>query len=113
MNKESILSHTFEKIQNYIHKNEAIQPVVNYQEPSSLRQTLKASVVDEPAGEEEFLKMMDQYLEFAVKTGNKQFLNQLYSGFNLPAFIGDMLTSLTNTSMYTYEVAPAATIIEK
>ena len=26
---------------------------------------------DEPVGEEEFLKMMDQYLEFAVKTGNK------------------------------------------
>lgn len=108
-----ILSACFDKILNYIRKNDGGQPVVTYQEPSSLQQILKPAVGDEPAGEEEFLKMMDQYLEFAVKTGNKQFLNQLYSGFNLPAFIGDMLTSLTNTSMYTYEVAPVATLIEK
>jgi glutamate/tyrosine decarboxylase-like PLP-dependent enzyme len=113
MNRKTLLATSFEKIQNYLNKYEETQPVVDYQEPSSLQQILKPTVGDEPMGEEKFLKMMDQYLEFAVKTGNKQFLNQLYSGFNLPAFIGDMLTSLTNTSMYTYEVAPAATIIEK
>ncbi len=113
MSQERILSASFGKILHYIREKDDEQPVVNYRNPSSLQQILKASVGDEPVGEEEFLKMMDQYLEFAVKTGNKQFLNQLYSGFNLPAFIGDMLTTLTNTSMYTYEVAPAATIIEK
>ena len=113
MNKETLLAASFEKIQNYIRKNEETQPVVNYHTPASLQQILQASVGDEPVGEEEFLKMMDHYLEYAVKTGNKQFLNQLYSGFNFPAFVGDMLTSLTNTSMYTYEVAPAATLIEK
>jgi glutamate/tyrosine decarboxylase-like PLP-dependent enzyme len=112
-NKEALLAASFQKIQNYIQKNEETESVVKYQQAGSLQQILQPAVGDEPAGEEEFLMMMDQYLEFAVKTGNKQFLNQLYSGFNLPAFIGDMLTTLTNTSMYTYEVAPAATIIEK
>ena len=111
--EDHILSVLFEKVKTYIRQNEESLPVVSYQEPSMLQKLLQPVVGDEPAGEEEFLKMMDQYLEFAVKTGNKQFLNQLYSGFNLPAFIGDMLTTLTNTSMYTYEVAPAATIIEK
>jgi len=111
--EDHILSALFEKIQTYLRNNEETHPVVNYQDPSALHQILQPAVGDEPAGEEKFLKMIDQYLEFAVKTGNKQFLNQLYSGFNLPAFIGDILTSLINTSMYTYEVAPAATIIEK
>lgn len=51
-------------------------------------------------------------MEYSVKTGNKQFMNQLYSGFNFPAFIGEVFTALANTSMYTYEVAPVATTIE-
>lgn len=113
MNQERILSASFDKILHYIRENDDEQPVVDYHTPASLQQILQATVGEEPVGEEEFLKMMDQYLEFAVKTGNKQFLNQLYSGFNFPAFLGDVLTTLTNTSMYTYEVAPAATIIEK
>ncbi len=113
MNNENILSFTFEKIHNYIQQKKETQPVVTYQDPSSLQQILKPAVDNDPVDEQDFLKLIDQYLEFAVKTGNKQFLNQLYSGFNFPAFLGDMLTSLTNTSMYTYEVAPAATIIEK
>ena len=56
--------------------------------------------------------MLDKYLEYSVKTGNKQFVNQLFSGFNFPAFIGEVFTTLANTSMYTYEVAPVATMIE-
>jgi glutamate/tyrosine decarboxylase-like PLP-dependent enzyme len=63
--------------------------------------------------EDEFLGLIDHYLEFSVRTADKQFLNQLYSGFNLPAFIGELLTIATNTSMSTYEVAPVATLIEK
>lgn len=113
LNQKRMLTASFEKVLHYIRKNNDEQPVVNYRDPASLQQFLQPTVGDEPAGEEEFLKMIDQYLEFAVKTGNKQFLNQLYSGFNFPAFLGDVLTTLTNTSMYTYEVAPAATIIEK
>jgi glutamate/tyrosine decarboxylase-like PLP-dependent enzyme len=113
MNKETLLATSIEKIKSYIGQNDKSASAVNYTEPKHLQKILKVSVNDEPVTEDEFLKMMDQYLEYAVKTGNKQFLNQLYSGFNLPAFIGDILTSLTNTSMYTYEVAPAATIIEK
>jgi glutamate/tyrosine decarboxylase-like PLP-dependent enzyme len=42
-----------------------------------------------------------------------QFFNQLYAGFNTPAFLGEVFTALTNTSMYTYEVAPVATLVEQ
>ncbi len=53
------------------------------------------------------------YLTHAVKTAHPSYFNQLWGGFNAACFMGDMLTSATNTSMYTHEVAPIATLIEK
>ncbi len=112
---EKILNSTFEKIKSYIRQNqhEENTPVVNYTEPTLLRSILSPQITDDPVTENEFLQMVSNYLTYAVKTNNKQFFNQLFSGFNLPAFIGDMLTTLTNTSLYTYEAAPAASIIEE
>ncbi len=111
---EKILNSTFEKIKSYIRQNEHEEntPVVNYKEPAQLRNILSPQITDDPVTENEFLQLVNNYLTYAVKTNNKQFFNQLYSGFNLPAFIGDMLTTLTNTSLYTYEAAPAASLIE-
>ena len=101
------------KILEYIREdNESYIPVVKFKTPEELKNAINFEVEKQGASEIEFLKMIDKYLEYSVRTGNKQFLNQLYSGFNLPAFIGEVITALTNTSMYTYEVAPVATLIE-
>ena len=111
---EKILTSTFEKIKSYIrqNQNEENTPVVHYKEPAQLRNILSPQITNDPVTENEFLQLVNNYLTYVVKTNNRQFFNQLYSGFNLPAFIGDMLTTLTNTSLYTYEAAPAASIIE-
>jgi len=108
-----ILSQSFEKIKNYLitHQDTNL-PIVKFKTPSELTALINFEVKPEAVSEEAFLKLLDQYLDYSVKTGNKQFLNQLYSGFNFPAFIGEVFTALTNTSMYTYEVAPVATGIE-
>lgn len=53
------------------------------------------------------------YLTHAVKTAHPKYFNQLWGGFSAPCLMGDLLTSATNTSMYTHEVAPVATLIEK
>ncbi|MBE0663364.1 MAG: glutamate decarboxylase [Bacteroidales bacterium] len=114
MNEQIILSEVFEKIHRYIESNADNQkPVVNYKSPAELVSLINMQIEDSGVDQNEFLELVDQYLNYSVRTGNKQFLNQLYSGFNFPAFIGDMLTTLANTSMYTYEVAPVATEIEK
>ena len=69
----------------------------------------------DPAGcsLDEIYDFIDSYLEYSVRTGHRQFLNQLWSGFTLPGLLGDLFTSLTNTSMYTYEVSPVATLLER
>jgi len=111
MKEPKLLSEAFEKLKNYLRNSEK-QPVVKFKSPSELKQLIDFPVKQAGVSEHEFLDLLDNFLDYSVKTGNKQFLNQLYAGFNLPAFIGEMFTALTNTSMYTYEVAPVATLVE-
>ncbi|MCF8222703.1 MAG: aspartate aminotransferase family protein [Bacteroidales bacterium] len=114
MDKGDLINLVFEKVKEYLEKNnDNTIPVVKYIEPQSLAEEVQAEVGELPLSGKEFLEYADKYFEYAVRTGNKQFFNQLYSGFNLPAFLGELITIATNTSMYTYEVAPVATVIEK
>ncbi len=85
--------------------------VLSYTEPKELQQQLALQIPKE-GQPEEILKEVKRYLSHAVRTAHPQYLNQLFGGFNLPAFVGEILTAATNTSMYTYEVAPAATLME-
>jgi len=113
MNDLRILEESFDKIKSYIQGNYAnTQKIVEFKTPSELYELINLPVSEKGISENEFLELLDKYLDYSVKTGNKQFLNQLYSGFNFPAFIGEVFTVLANTSMYTYEVAPVATLIE-
>lgn len=113
MNELNILSEAFDKIKKYLQNNsDNAKPVVKFKLPAELNEIIDFPVKQTRVSEQEFLELLDKYLEYSVRTGNKQFLNQLYSGFNFPAFIGEVFTILANTSMYTYEVAPVATMIE-
>lgn len=113
MNELNILSEAFDKIKKYLQNNsDNAKPVVKFKLPAELNEIFDFPVKQARVSEQEFLELLDKYLEYSVRTGNKQFLNQLYSGFNFPAFIGEVFTILANTSMYTYEVAPVATTIE-
>jgi len=75
---------------------EAIGPV-----PGDGRQPPKA-VLDAAA----------KILQYSVRTGHPRFFNQLFGGVDSPGIVGEWLTALLNTSMYTYEVAPALTVME-
>jgi glutamate/tyrosine decarboxylase-like PLP-dependent enzyme len=112
MNNENLLDKSFKKIKHYIEKYDDDSATLKFKGPRELRETIDFKISEKGVSENEFLSLVDHYLDFSVRTGDKQFLNQLYSGFNLPAFIGEMLTIATNTSMSTYEVAPVATLIE-
>ena len=113
MNELNILSESLKKVTNYLENNQnRNQPIVKFKKPSELKKLINFEIDKQGVSEQDFLKLIDQYLEYSVKTGNKQFVNQLFSGFNFPAFIGELFTVLANTSMYTYEVAPVATTIE-
>ena len=114
MTNKDVLHKAFELISNYqIKVKSDNEKVVNYIKPEVLKEKLDFKIPTKSKTYTDLFSDIENYLEYSVKTGNKQFLNQLYSSENLPAIIGEFVTAITNTSMYTYEVAPMATLIEK
>lgn len=87
--------------------------VIDYQSPEDLKEAFNLTISEVGTSFDEIINDAESYLDKSVKTTNKFFFNQLYGGFNIIAILGEIITSLTNTSMYTYEVAPLATLIEK
>lgn len=108
MNKDNILTQVFEKLNVYLGKD----TLIDLKTPDELHNIINFSIAEKGVSESEFLELINKYLDYSVNTNHPQFLNQLYAGFNFPAFIGEIFTALANTSMYTYEVAPVATLIE-
>lgn len=114
MGEESdLLRAVLPLIERYVAANaDAGTPVVEYADPASLREKFDPALSAEGVPLGELLGHVESYLRYGVRTGHRQFLNQLYGGFSPAGFLGDVITALTNTSMYTYEVAPVATLLE-
>ena len=55
----------------------------------------------------------DQILSQSVKTWNPMFMNQMFAGASFPAITGDLLASMMNPTLATWEMSPVATIIER
>jgi len=55
---------------------------------------------------------VDKILEYSVMTQHKRFYNQLYGQSTPEGLAGELLSGLSNASMYTYEVAPAFLLME-
>lgn len=90
-----------------------IGKVVEYQNYSMLKNKLQS--LDISIGSQSWDNVwatVDTYLDNSVKTAHPQYFNQLWAGQSEPALVGSIIEAIANTSMYTYEVAPVATIIE-
>jgi len=112
-NRNQVINNFFEIVKSYVNSlNIPDKKVVDYKTPAELRSMIKFPINDKGVAYDEIFEYINQYLNFSLVTGHKQFFNQFYSSFNLPAFMGEVITAITNTSMYTYEVAPVATLIE-
>ena len=88
-------------------------PVTEFLSPEELRARLKLELTEQGCRLEDLYGFVEDYLKHSVHTGHRQYFNQLWSGFTMPGFLGEVITALTNTSMYTHEVAPVATLLEK
>lgn len=111
--QSEILKEVFELIQKWIaDSRDSKLPVNNYFRPEELAEKNQLELPSEGTGDKELVADIRTYLEYAVRTGHPRYVNQLFGGFNFPAFLGEVITSLTNTSMYTFEVSPMATLME-
>ena len=115
--QRELLSTLLEKFHRILHQSLTASP----QKGLNVAQTppeVQALLPKEPDFEvgnspEKLLSLIQKYLDSSVNTRHTHFMNQLWSGFSLPGYLGETLGATTNTSMYTFEVAPLATIVEK
>jgi len=62
---------------------------------------------------EEIEFFIDEYIDSSVNTSSPRFYNQLFSGFSTMGYLGEAITGLTNNSMYTFEMSPMGTLMER
>ena len=87
--------------------------VVEHLPASSLGKIVDTNLPLEGLGLQNALTDIEQFLKHSVNTNHPGFMNPLWGGFNLAAFAGDVIATLANNSMYTYELSPFATLIEQ
>ena len=83
--------------------------------PSKSRYDLQSEVdfsLDKPSSHDKVQSLIEQYISRAVDTSSPHFYNQLFSGFSTMGYLGEVIAAITNSSMYTYEMSPMATLIE-
>ena len=89
-------------------ENSLVNPSMAHDDPKS---GVNFSL-DEPNDHDSIESLIDQYLGSAIDTSSPHFYNQLFSGFSTMGYLGEIIASITNSSMYTFEMSPMATLIE-
>ncbi|KAL9931069.1 glutamate decarboxylase-like protein black [Glossina fuscipes fuscipes] len=87
--------------------------VVQWHSPEELKSLFDFKLKSKGETHEHLLELLNKTIQFSVKTGHPYFVNQLYSGVDPYALIGQWLTDALNPSVYTYEVAPVFTLMEE
>lgn len=113
MFKASDYTNFLQQLEQFFAETTPENKVTHNLTPTELQQQLELSLTLHGESVENLENCIATYLKYAVKTAHPTYFNQLWGGFDSACFMGDILTSATNTSMYTYEVAPIATLIEK
>ena len=103
-----------ERIDSYIQSSDnSDQKTVDFLNAESRRKVTDLSLPLEGNGSQSILDDIDIFLKQCVKTNRPEFMNPLWGGLNIAGFAGEVISALTNQSMYTYELSPIATLIEK
>ena len=113
MELEDFVNRLCERIIAYMESAEKPGKLVDYTPAESLAKTTDVHLPLEGHGADAIFDDIDEFLRHCVKTNRPEFMNPLWGGLSPAGFAGEVITALTNTSMYTYELAPFATLIEQ
>jgi len=110
---EAAFRRTIDLALEYLRESaDPAEPVSTAIPPDRLRELLDLDLPAEGTELARLLPVIESYFEHATRTGSPLFLNQLFSGQEPAGMLGEIVSAVTNTSMYTFEAAPVATILE-
>jgi len=110
---EQLLDALVVHVRKWLKQTDNVEQVTTSPTPAEIRIRSRLSPPMEAEGIEGVLEGMDDFLRFSIRSDNKRFMNPLWGGFNASAFAGEVLSALAQTSMYTFELAPFATMVEQ
>jgi glutamate/tyrosine decarboxylase-like PLP-dependent enzyme len=109
----SVLDDLPALVRNYVRDSRSGErPVVEHLGAAELRRKLDLELGPLGLSDRELLPLLETYLRYAVRSAHPQFHNQLFSGFSLASFLGEVVAALTNTTMSTFEASPVGTLVE-
>ena len=88
------------------------KPVEHVLSAQELELLLDLSLGSEGASEQQLEKAALDFLSYSPNCAHPEYFKLLYSGINKDALLADWLTSLSNSTMHTYQVGPVATLME-
>ncbi|XP_076071397.1 glutamate decarboxylase 1-like [Mytilus galloprovincialis] len=113
--RNRFLNELVRLLNNYLQsEHKRTSKVLDFHHPHQLKEIMEhcLKINKDPKSLEEVLSDCRETLKYCVKTGHPRFLNQLSTGLDIVGIAGEMLTSVADTNMFTYEVAPVFTLIE-
>ncbi|XP_052754149.1 glutamate decarboxylase 1-like [Galleria mellonella] len=101
-----------DKVLNIVKQERASNtPLIRFKHPKDLEAILDLDVTI-GVDDEKLEQCVREVLKYSVKTDKSIFRNQLYGGTDPYGLSGAWIAEAFNTSQYTFEVAPAFTLIE-
>lgn len=112
MGAEEFLDEVLFRVKNFLNSSQKDDVIRSGLSHNSLSKTMDLKLPLEGHGLEAALDDIDSVLRHSVHTTAPGFMNPLWGGLSIASIAGELVTAATNTAMYTYEIAPVATLIE-
>ena len=112
MGAEAFLDDVLKRVKEFLNVSHETDIIRNGLPHGSLRRTIDLKLPMEGHGIQSALDDIDSVLRHSVHTTAPGFMNPLWGGLSIASIAGELVTAATNTAMYTYEIAPIATLIE-
>jgi len=103
----------FNRLVTELLADEAKNPVVDYVPSSELHERFDLKLEENGISSKELEKSLKDLVFATPRTATKAFFNQLFGGRQEKAILGDLLSIVLNTSMYTYKVGGPQIGVEK
>ena len=110
----NFLDKVFELIKKYYKETaQGESKVIEFKLPSEISSEIDFKLGDTPTDEQTLLKLCERVLSLSVRCTHPHFYNQLFSGSHPYSLAGEFISTTQNGSMYTYEIAPVYSLMER
>jgi len=106
------LDEVLSRVKSFLASSQTESKIRPSESHASLARTSDLNLPLEGRGLEAALDDIESVLRNSVRTTAPGFMNPLWGGLSIASIAGELVTAATNTAMYTYEIAPIATLIE-